>query len=318
MRAELRAVESRLERALPGARIASYASTGDRAFVSADGRTTFAIAYPRRDPNSAFGENPDAAKRARAELRGVTVAGAPVHLTGYDALVEDSGEDARGSRHPDRGGGRRPGRPRGARFRVRVVPRARPDVHGDRVDHDHVPPPVGPHDLHRRLTDRAVPGRADRARRRDRLRAADRRALARGARARAHRGRGDPARDGDVRARGRVQRHDGRDRPAGARRPSPPVPAQRRLRRHADPARQHGRRDHAAARRAGEMGTAARLAPPAHRRQGEPRMDALGRGRRAPSLARRGRVPRHRGRAGGRRLEYPAGPVRPRHDRQAG
>ena len=96
VRAELRAVEARLERALPGARIASYVSTGDRAFVSADGRTTFAIAYPRRDPNSAFGENPDAAKRARAELRGVTVAGAPVHLTGYDALVEDSGEDADG------------------------------------------------------------------------------------------------------------------------------------------------------------------------------------------------------------------------------
>ena len=96
VRAELRTVDSHLERALPGARIASYASTGDRAFVSADGRTTFAIAFPRRDPNSAFGENPDAAKRARAELRGVTVAGAPVHLTGYDALVEDSGEDAQG------------------------------------------------------------------------------------------------------------------------------------------------------------------------------------------------------------------------------
>ena len=96
VRGELRAVDARLERSLPGARIASYVSTGDRAFVSADGRTTFAIAYPRRDPNSAFGENPDAAKRARAELRGVTVAGAPVHLTGYDALVEDSGEDADG------------------------------------------------------------------------------------------------------------------------------------------------------------------------------------------------------------------------------
>jgi putative drug exporter of the RND superfamily len=96
VRADMRRVEARLERALPGARIASYASTGDRAFVSADGRTTFAIAYPRRDPSSAFGENPDAAKRARAELRGATVAGAPVHLTGYDALVEDSGEDAEG------------------------------------------------------------------------------------------------------------------------------------------------------------------------------------------------------------------------------
>jgi putative drug exporter of the RND superfamily len=96
VRADLRAVEARLQRALPRTRIASYASTGDRAFVSADGRTTFAIAYPTRDPNSAFGENPDAAKRARAELRGVTVGGAPVHLTGYDALVEDSGEDSDG------------------------------------------------------------------------------------------------------------------------------------------------------------------------------------------------------------------------------
>ena len=143
VRAELRAVDARVQRALPGARIASYASTGDRAFVSANGRTTFAIAFPRRDPNSAFGENPDAAKRARAELRGVTVAGAPVHLTGYDALVEDSGEDAQGPGHPGRGGRRRPGRPGGARLRVRVVPRARPDVHGDRVDHDHVPARCG-------------------------------------------------------------------------------------------------------------------------------------------------------------------------------
>jgi RND superfamily putative drug exporter len=96
VRADLRAVDARLADALPRARVASYASTGDRAFVSKDGRTTFAIAYPPRNPDSAFGENPDAAKRARAELRGVTVAGAPVHLTGYDALVEDSGEDSDG------------------------------------------------------------------------------------------------------------------------------------------------------------------------------------------------------------------------------
>ena len=51
-----------------------------------------------------------------------------------------------------------------------------------------------------------------------------------------------------------------------------------------------------------KIGPAARLAAPAHRRQGEPGMDALGRGRRAPPLARRGRVARHRGRAGGRGL----------------
>ena len=40
-------------------------------FVSKDGRTTFAIVYPQPDPNSAFGENPDAAKAARAALEGV-------------------------------------------------------------------------------------------------------------------------------------------------------------------------------------------------------------------------------------------------------
>src|SRR5687767_13370894 len=31
---------------VPGARAASFASTGDRAFVSADGRTTFGLIYP--------------------------------------------------------------------------------------------------------------------------------------------------------------------------------------------------------------------------------------------------------------------------------
>ena len=46
---------------------------------------------------------------------------------------------------------------------------------------------------------------------------------------------------------------------------------------------------HAAAGRAGKLGPAARLAAPAHRRQGEPRLDALGRARRAPPLDRGGR-----------------------------
>ena len=50
----------------PGSRVASYASTGDRAFVSDDGRTTFAIVYPRPDPDSSFGDNPQAAKDVKA------------------------------------------------------------------------------------------------------------------------------------------------------------------------------------------------------------------------------------------------------------
>ena len=92
--AQLAGVDKKLEHALPGARIASFASTGDRAFVSKDGRTTFAIVYPQPDPNSTFGENLDAAKTAQAAMRGVSVAGAPVHVSGSDALYNDSGSDS--------------------------------------------------------------------------------------------------------------------------------------------------------------------------------------------------------------------------------
>jgi RND superfamily putative drug exporter len=41
--AELGAAVARIEAAVPGARVASYASTRDRSFVSEDGRTTFAL-----------------------------------------------------------------------------------------------------------------------------------------------------------------------------------------------------------------------------------------------------------------------------------
>jgi RND superfamily putative drug exporter len=97
IRAELAAIDERLRGALPGSRIASFASTGERAFVSADGRTTFALAYPPPDPGSVWGESPEAAKAAREALEGATVAGEPVRLTGIDALMEDSGADSGGT-----------------------------------------------------------------------------------------------------------------------------------------------------------------------------------------------------------------------------
>jgi RND superfamily putative drug exporter len=93
VRDDLRRVDARLERALPGARLASFASTGDPGFVSADGRTTFVLAHPRPDARSSFGENPRAARSARAALRGATVGGEPVHLTGFDALAAQTGGD---------------------------------------------------------------------------------------------------------------------------------------------------------------------------------------------------------------------------------
>jgi RND superfamily putative drug exporter len=91
VKADLARLDTRLDRALPHARIASYSSTGDRAFVSDDGRTIFAVVYPPPDPDSQFGENPEAEKAARGALRGVTVGGASVHLTGFDALQQESG-----------------------------------------------------------------------------------------------------------------------------------------------------------------------------------------------------------------------------------
>src|SRR3954470_10200714 len=91
VKAGLAQVDKRLARALPGARVASFASTGDRTFVSKDGRTTFAIVYPRPDAKSSFGDNPKAEKAARKALKGATVAGQPVHLTGFDALQQSTG-----------------------------------------------------------------------------------------------------------------------------------------------------------------------------------------------------------------------------------
>jgi putative drug exporter of the RND superfamily len=94
--ADLERIDQRVAEALPNARVASYASTGDDTFVSEDGSTTFAVVYPQPDPNSAFGENPAAEEAASAALEGATVAGEPVRLTGFDALFEDSGADSEG------------------------------------------------------------------------------------------------------------------------------------------------------------------------------------------------------------------------------
>jgi putative drug exporter of the RND superfamily len=90
--AALRAVTGRIEQAVPGSRVASYATTGESGFVAGDGRTTFVIDYPPPEPGR-FGQSPRAEKAAQAALRGATVAGAPVYLTGYDALQAQAGSD---------------------------------------------------------------------------------------------------------------------------------------------------------------------------------------------------------------------------------
>jgi RND superfamily putative drug exporter len=90
VKAELQAVDEKARKALPGSRVASYASTGSKTFVSDDGRTTYVIAYPRI-PDTTFGDDPVSVGKLRRALRGATVAGEPVRVTGFDALNEDIG-----------------------------------------------------------------------------------------------------------------------------------------------------------------------------------------------------------------------------------
>ena len=316
VRSDLAKIDTTLAKALPGARIASYASTGDRTFVSHDGRTVYALVYPTGADASDFGSNSEAARKASAALAGATVGGAPVHVTGFDALEGESG----GSEGPGVlaeaiiGG-------LGALVvllfvfasALAVVPilmavvsimttfvlllglteltAVSPIVQflialiGLGVAIDYALLVVS------RWREERTHGQSA---------------------TRPCSGRWSPPAAPSCSAAYR------RDRPARAGRAAAAVPALDGLRRDADPARLDARRDHAAAGRAGDDRAAAGLAAPAHRRQGQPRVDALGRRRLAPPLARRRRRPgRDRG-ARGRVARPPARRVGRLHDREGG
>ncbi|MFI1583276.1 MMPL family transporter [Embleya sp. NPDC020630] len=79
----------------PGGRHASFATTGDPALISADGRTAVALVYPPGGEGpKAYG---DAPARVRAAVAGIEVAGAPVRVTGRPLL---SGRDSGAARSP--------------------------------------------------------------------------------------------------------------------------------------------------------------------------------------------------------------------------
>ena len=77
----------------PDFRVASYYSTGSGAYVSEDGRTTFATFYPP-------GQQGFAAETLTGEIRDAFAEAVPpgvdVHLTGRDALYESEGGDSDG------------------------------------------------------------------------------------------------------------------------------------------------------------------------------------------------------------------------------
>jgi putative drug exporter of the RND superfamily len=94
VRSDLRVLERRFEESLPGARVASYGSTDDRAFASADGRTTFLLLHPSAAAVEGQGDlDPQALAAAERAAEASRVAGAPVALTGAPALDRAASED---------------------------------------------------------------------------------------------------------------------------------------------------------------------------------------------------------------------------------
>jgi putative drug exporter of the RND superfamily len=76
--------------AVPGAHIASYPSTGDRAFVSADGHTTFALVDPPLNPVG-YDDGSRGQQAVQAAVRDLRVAGASFHVTGVNVLWAGGG-----------------------------------------------------------------------------------------------------------------------------------------------------------------------------------------------------------------------------------
>jgi RND superfamily putative drug exporter len=88
VRAELAAAVRAVVRTVGGGRAASFADGGDRGFVSADGRTTFALLYP--PPGPGFPAYTTVLPRLEQTLDGIRVGGSPIRVTGTDVLFAQS------------------------------------------------------------------------------------------------------------------------------------------------------------------------------------------------------------------------------------
>jgi uncharacterized membrane protein YdfJ with MMPL/SSD domain len=87
VRQELARAFDGLERRVPSVRVASYASTGDRGFVSSDGRTTYALVFspPPKDMHAP----PAATESVRRALAGERVGGAAITIGGLEVGKEE-------------------------------------------------------------------------------------------------------------------------------------------------------------------------------------------------------------------------------------
>ncbi|WP_242904314.1 MMPL family transporter [Actinomadura terrae] len=75
------------------ARVVSYADTGDRRFVGADGRTTFGLVYPRHPAGEPVDEAPDLSKPLAQIIEPSLPAGSTLRVTGMDLLADGAGEE---------------------------------------------------------------------------------------------------------------------------------------------------------------------------------------------------------------------------------
>jgi RND superfamily putative drug exporter len=94
IRAQLDSAFARIAIFSRGARSVSFASTGNRAFVSHDGRTTFGLVYPIE--GLGFNGPTKALDDITVALKGVTVAGSPFYLSGLDPLATGGGSSSGG------------------------------------------------------------------------------------------------------------------------------------------------------------------------------------------------------------------------------
>ncbi|MGE0027551.1 MAG: MMPL family transporter, partial [Thermoleophilia bacterium] len=86
---------AKVANSIPDVRYADYSTTGDRTFVSEDGRTAFSVMwYPPSDV--AFEPAKQAMDQAEAAAKGLTVDGAQVRVTGYDPLATGDSEESSG------------------------------------------------------------------------------------------------------------------------------------------------------------------------------------------------------------------------------
>ena len=81
---------------IPGSRAADFATTGDRVFVSEDGRTTFGVIWFPPSLAVTFEPAKEALESAKAAAAAQSVSGAPVLITGIDALYLGTSDESAG------------------------------------------------------------------------------------------------------------------------------------------------------------------------------------------------------------------------------